>query len=372
MKKMLLCLLLVILFITGCGVKSNNSSNKKGAEASGRMYELISLTDKGINMFNSVVPEGWTSSIYSQNLVNSSHPFMEPVILTNQDETARIIILSQHSYVENKNYNEGQNEQYYTTYLHQMDASTYLDYFMDKIYPGVAFVQNGVVEDELFNELNTFQELRVNLAKQEASQLQADQYGVYISIGDEGVTSAKKEYQNGDSYYEASTSVLAVSTTLRSSLSSLLDSKSIFWYMPYLIIFEANSKEAFDAYYEDYNFIVANSSFTTDYYAMVEYVSGAIENAYSSIYAERSKASLQAMNDYIDSNYTSTSSQSTNDKVMEMWDDVIKEVDKYQLEDGSYIKTSIMNDTVAQNGNEIYIGDKAGIPYGFNEVSKGY
>ena len=78
------------------------------------------------------------------------------------------------------------------------------------------------------------------------------------------------------------------------------------------------------------------------------------------------------MNDYIDSNYTSTSSQSTNDKVMEMWDDVIKEVDKYELEDGTTLKTSIHNETVAQNGNEIYIGSKAGIPIGFEEVHKGY
>ena len=55
-----------------------------------------------------------------------------------------------------------------------------------------------------------------------------------------------------------------------------------------------------------------------------------------------------------------------------MWSDVIKEQDNYILEDGTSVKTSIMNDTLAQNGNEIYIGSKAGIPIGFNEVSKGY
>ena len=53
-------------------------------------------------------------------------------------------------------------------------------------------------------------------------------------------------------------------------------------------------------------------------------------------------------------------------------DDVIKEVDAYKTEDGSVLKTSIFSDTVAQNGNEIYVGSKAGIPIGFNELSKAY
>ena len=105
---------------------------------------------------------------------------------------------------------------------------------------------------------------------------------------------------------------------------------------------------------------------------MVEYVSSAIVNSVSSYYAAKSQAGLDAMNNYIDSNYSSSSSQSTNDKVMEMWDDVIKEVDSYRAEDGTQIKTSIMNDTIAQNGDSFYVGSKAGIPLGYNELAKSY
>ena len=150
----------------------------------------------------------------------------------------------------------------------------------------------------------------------------------------------------------------------------MLDSKATQWYMPYVIIYEADTKEDFDKYYDDYNFIIANSNFTKDYYAMIEYVSSAIVNSYMSYYAAKAQAALDATNSYIESNYSSTSSSSTNDKVMEMWDDYINDVDAYKTEDGSVIKTSMFNETVAQNGDEIYIGNKAGIPLGFNELSK--
>lgn len=243
---------------------------------------------------------------------------------------------------------------------------------MSKIYPGSTFVKNNEIDSNLLEKLKIFHKDRLALANQDANTIGASQYGVTITIGDEGCTTSKKEYKNGYSMYEASTSVLAISTNLTSSLSSILNSKATVWYMPYLIVYEANSNEDYEKYYDDYNFIVANSTFTKDYYAMIEYVSSAITNAYTSYYAAKSKAGLDAMNEYIDSNYSSNSSASTQDKVREMWDDVIKEQDKYTLEDGTSIKTSIHNDTVAQNGNEIYIGDKAGIPMGFNELSKSY
>lgn len=380
MKKKLLLSFLVLIslfMISGCRRNYNYYGYNypiTEEKDQGRIYELVSLYDYNVLMFNGVVPKGWTASIYTQNLVNSSYPFAETIVLTNPEGTAKITILSQHSYVENNKYNEGQNKEYYTTYLHQMDASTYLDYFMSKIYPGSSLVKEDTVDSNVLSQLKTLHDLKVYQANLDANQLQtqAQTSGVSISVGDEGYSSAKKEYENGETYYEALTSVSAISTNLYSSLSNLLDSRAVTWYMPYVIVYEGSTKEDFDNNYEDYKFIIENSSFTKDYYTMVEYVSSIIVNYYTSIYAERSKAGLQAMNDYIDSNYSSTSAASTQDKVREMWDDVIKEQDKYILEDGSSFKTSIQTETVAQNGNEIYVGTKAGIPIGFNEVSKGY
>lgn len=261
---------------------------------------------------------------------------------------------------------------YYTTYLHQMNASEYSDYFMQRIYNVSDYVKDVDMDDSIYSQLEELHNLRIALGQQDAQRLQAENYGISISVGGVDETASRKQYQNGDAYYELFTCVSAVSTSLYSSLSSLLNSYSVQWYMPYVIIYEATNKAEFDKYYDDYNFVIANSNFTRDYYAMVEYVSSAIVNTVTGIYNAKAQADLEAMNNYIDSNYSSASSSSTNDKVMEMWDDVIKEVDAYKTEDGSVLKTSIFSDTVAQNGNEIYVGSKAGIPIGFNELSKAY
>ena len=379
-KYLLFSLLLITLLLTGCKfrlklpfVHSSGEGPYEISEGEGQIYNLVTLYDGGIPAFNSIIPKGWTSSISSNwKIVNSSIPGVATVTINSPDNMARITIISRHSYVENSKFKEGINQDYYTTYLHKMNASQYISYYINNYYSGYQLDRAVDVPEDTVKMLNSYNTLKVELAKKDAELLQASQYGVNISVRNAGVTVAKEIYQNGDYYLEASTGVCNVSTILKNNLSSLLDSTATTWEMPYLIIYEAASEEAFDEYYDTYNFIIANSSFTTKFYGKVEYVSSVIVNYYTSIYAERAKAALQATNDYINKNYTSTSSQSTNDKVMEMWDDVINEVDKYKLEDGSYIKTSIYNETVAQNGNEIYIGSKAGIPLGFNEVSKTY
>ena len=371
-RKLLIILILISLFIfTGC-VRIGGSKNNNNTENTGRIYNIISLQDKGVDMFNGIVPEGWTAKIYSQNQVNSIHPFVETIVISNPDNTAKITILSQNSYLENAKFNEGENKDYYTTYLHVMNASEYSDYYMDRIFKVKDFVREEELPQDIHLEMNALHNLRMDLAQNDLRNINTSQYGVSLSVASEGATISKRIYQKDNTIYETLTGVSAISSTLTNQLSGLLNSKQITWYIPYTITYEATSQDNYDKYYDDYNFIVANSGFTIKYYAMVEYVSNAIVNAVTSVYAERSRIALEATNNYINSKYSSTSSDKKKKKVMEMWDDVIKEQDNYILEDGTEIKTSIMNDTVAQNGNEIYIGSKAGIPLGFNEVSKGY
>ena len=376
-KKVLLVLFVfILLIITGCGrYQEKNGDINNGNNNTlnvGRMYNIVQLQDKGIIMFTGIIPEGWTARIYSQDQVNSIHPFVETIVISNPDNSAKITILSQNSYLENSKYKEGQNKDYYSTYLHAMNAKEYSDYYMNRIFNVTGFVKDIELPQDTHLAMNALHNLRMQAAQNDLNQMNTAQYGVTMSVKSEGATISKRMYQKDSSMYETLTGVSAISSTLKSSLSKVLNSKQILWYIPYTITYEATSQENFDKYYEDYNFIVANSDFTRNYYAMVEYVSSAIVNAVTSVYAERSRIALEATNNYINSKYSSTSSQSTNDRVMEMWDDVIKEQDNYILEDGTQIKTSIMNDTVAQNGNEIYIGSKAGIPLGFNEVTKGY
>ena len=366
-----LIVLLTIVMVTGC---TNTKSSKKNSKNKGEIYNMVSLNDTvstGVKVFEGIVPKGWNSYIESNwNVINSMFPGKEKVKLSSPDGLASITIISQESFIENKKYAEGENKEYYSTYLHYMDAPTYLDYYINNNYQGAEFKKDMDVEEDLLNQLKEYNSMMLKQGQEDATKVSNN--SVAVTVSGYGVTSSKKQYEVGSNYLEASTSVSALKTNLDSSILPSLSSESITWTMPYTIVYQAEDKKAFDKYYDDYKFIIANSHFTVDYYAMVEYVSSAITNAYTSYYAAKAKASLDATNAYIDSNYSSTSSESTNEKVMGMWDDYINEVDAYTTEDGSTIKTSMYNETVAQNGDEIYIGSKAGIPNGFNELSKAY
>ena len=43
-------------------------------------------------MFNSIVPEGWTAKIYTQDVVDSSYPFAETIVISSPDKKANITI----------------------------------------------------------------------------------------------------------------------------------------------------------------------------------------------------------------------------------------------------------------------------------------
>ena len=365
--KIVLIIILSLFILSGCSNKINTKKSKQGT-----IYEKISLKDNNVTVFEGIVPKGWNYNIESKwDIVNSVTPGRETVYLSSPDLTASIKIISQESYTENKKYNEGENRDYYTTYLHYMNASDYLDYYMDKYYNNSKFLKNVDTDSKLLDQVKEYNNIIYQSGLKDANAINTQgkiKVGVYLHES----SASMKQYELGLNQMEASTAIAATKTTLENPLLPALNSESILWKIPYTIIYTGETKEAFDKYYDTYKFIVANSNFTKDYYAMVEYVSSAITNAYTSYYTEKSKAGLQAWNNYVDSNYSSTSASSTNDKVMEMWDDVIKEVDSYRLEDGTQIKTSIYNETVAQNGNEIYIGDKSGIPNGFQIVDKSY
>ena len=378
MKKIITIFMLLgsLICFSGCeNLFNSNGNNGEVQNVTGRLYKVLSLKDTTNNVlvFKSIVPSDWKGLIESNwNIVSSSTPGKETIYLSNLDGTAKITFVSQQTFVENNKYSEGENREYYTTYLHYMNAKEYLDYFVNKEYKGSKLVKELEEDDKLSNQLKEYNKIRYNAAQNDANELNKVTPSVNISVKDYATSVSKKQYQLGDNYIEASTGVVAIETDLTSSISNLLSSKAIDWTMPYVIIYTAENKEIFDKYYDDYKFIVANSEFTLDYYQMLEYVASKITNLYTSYYAAKAKAGLDAMNDYINSNYSSDSSKSSHEKVMEMWDDVIKEVDSYKTDDGTTIKTSIMNDSVAQKGDEIYIGSKAGIPEGFNELAKSY
>ena len=353
--------------------KTTDSTDRKKS-GKGKIYNKVSLNDTqaGIVAFEGLLPDGWMANIESNwNVVSSTCPGFEEVTIESPDGKATIVMDSQQAYVENAQYAEGVNYDYYTTYLHYMDADTFVQYYIDQTYgENATLIKDFEDDSDILEQANECTQILVDYDTQSSSWINSGNYGVQYSVTAVPATMSRRQYQIGEQCLEASCVIMASDTSLSSKYVATNNSRN--WNVTYSIVFMADDKETFDKYYDDYNFIVANSQFTTDYYAMAEYVGSAITNSYASYYAAKSQAGLEAMNNYIDSNYSSTTSESTNEKVMQMWDDVINEVDSYQTLEGDTIKTSMYNDTVAQDGDSFYVGSRTEIPSGYTELSKSY
>ena len=90
------------------------------------LFADLKDTTNNVLVFKSIVPSDWKGLIESNwNIVSSSTPGKETIYLSNLDGTAKITFVSQQTFVENNKYAEGENREYYTTYLHYMNALLY-------------------------------------------------------------------------------------------------------------------------------------------------------------------------------------------------------------------------------------------------------
>ena len=350
--------------------KKSKNKEKSSKKSEGKMYNLLKLYDQnaGVNVFDAFLPQGWQAQAQGNwQVVSPDFPGTESITIVSPDGKAAIYIDSIQQFGDSNTQAEGVNLEYYTTYLHYMDADTFVQYYMDTAHPGSTLIKDFEDDPDILSNANQLNQLFIQKLKNTASQFSGMGYG--FDIVAINPTMSKRQYKVDNGYLEGTAVVIGQTNTISSSFYS---QTTTYWDIPYSIVYFAQDKESFDKYYDDYNTIIANSSYTNDFYAMIEYVASCIANVVTGQAAAKSQASLDAMNSYIDSNYSSTSSASTNEKVMEMWDDVINEVDKYQTLDGSSIKTSIHNDVVAQSGDSFYVGTKAGIPEGYTELEKGY
>jgi len=345
---------------------------KKESKVEGTYYNQVNLVDTQANVvaFTGLIPEGWQASIQSNwQVVSPDYPGLEEVTIISPDGKASIVIDSQQQYAETSDsfIPEGVNYEYYTTYLHYMDADTFVQYFMDNTYSNSELIKDLEDNADTLNQARQLQQAKIEKSNRDL-QVAVGTTGMTFNLTGADPTMSRRQYKVGNAYLEGSCVIIPITSTIYSQYYTLTNT---YWQIPYSIVYYAEDKETFDKYYDDYNFIVANSQFTTDYYAMIEYVSSYIANIKSSQAAAKAQASLDATNSYIDSNYSSTSSSSTNERVMNMWDDVIKEVDEYVTEDGGRVKTSMYNDVVAQDGDKFFVGSSTSdIPAGFTELTK--
>ena len=333
-------------------------------------HQLLTDTQLGVAVFDAFLPQGWNADIASNwNVLSVGAPGLEEITLMSPDGLATVTIDSCQAFTEHYQQSEGQDFETYTTYMNYKTAPQFVDYFMDGAYAGQYTMTKEFPDDEdVLGQLRQYNDTLVAISNRVGAEVTQGGTIGNISSTDEpyDATMSRRQYDISDG---SVIETICVDAALRQNISGpIMNVSYIHWRIPYSIVYRAVSKEAFEAHYQEYETIIANSSFTPQYYQAEDYVSQSITAA-----AMDAKAAASAASSYSSSGYDNPDTDSVNDRVMEMWDDCIKEVDSYNTLDGGTVKTSMYNDIVAQDGDSFFVGSSTSdIPSGYTELSKQY
>lgn len=338
----------------------------------GTYYTRMELADYQVNapLFSAFLPEGWTAQLYSKwDVVSVGAPGFVEVTLASPDGTAVITIDSCQAFTQAPSGFVGEDYATYSTYMNYLDAGAFIDTYMAQAYGGQAQLVRELSPDaDAIAQLRQYNDLLVAAANQAGAEMTAGgTIGNTSSVTEAyDATICTRQYRIGSQYMEAS---CADAAQLQTITGPALTEQYLHWRVPYSITYIASDEQAFDAYYDDYCMIIANSYFTPQYYAAEDYVASSITAAAMDAKA----AASSATGSFSTSGYTSEYGDSANEKIINMWDDVINEVDSYQTLDGGTVKVSMYDDVVAQSGNEIFVGSATSdIPSGFTELQRSY
>ena len=369
-----------------------DKANRGGDSRKGRFYKKISLVDTSINapVFAGLIPQNWQADVKSNwKIISTNYPVLELVYAVSDDKKAEILIFSPQAYIEDKTHQEKINFQNYTSLMPYHTAEQYLKKTLLKAQlTNPQAIKTFPPETNTIKMLNKLTSDKINRDKrlsdfieQELRKLgrQRPFHTEYYPISP---SACRKQYKCGNKYIEGSCVISAYKSISKSPDVKVgrrtypgPSSELTYWEIPYTILFIAKDKASFDKYYKDYDFITANSQFTPQFYYAVQKASEYITYKVAEAGAKSSQASLEAFRSTVMNNYSSSTNgeaMSTNEKVMAMWDDYIKDEDSYRTSDGRTVKTSMFNETVAQDGDTFYVGKRSDIPSGFTELKKAY
>ncbi len=322
----------------------------------GKVYQRIGLIDQQIGAvaFEGIIPEGWTAETHGNWGLINPMPGQEITVFTSPDGKASVQIASEQTYEQASDRGYGADLSDFITFAPYMNASSYID------FSNAEFLRDMEIptahQQAIDNYTQQFYSGGINTARA---------YSRYVitPMGAEG-TVARRQYRIGNGYAEYG---CAVSAYQYGYTKVFLNITETWWNVVNTVSFTATDREAFDKYYSDYEMIVANGYFTGAFYSANAYVIKQIMNMVINYRTEQAIA--EAAGSYSSSGTQITSSDmDTQDKVMQAWDDYIKDEDRYTTTDGNTVITSMFNETVAQDGNNFYVGSRTGIPYGYTEL----
>ena len=356
------------------------------ADISSNLYTYQTLNDTMINIpvADIMVPKGFTAQVTSQwDRLDGSFPGHEVIGLQNADNSVGIYIFTNESYYQFQNRNamgfnmppkQGPDYERRITLMNYMDSSAVIEVFLNNL----GFNNRKLIKN-LPSDNNKIQQIKNDLLKQAQIDLQKIQQmnqmartGMQASLNGVDVNMSKKQYSVGSGNIEASSCVRTVTNSIGNNTIVTI---TTYWEIMYFVVYRANSKELFDKYYNTYKTVIGNSRIRPEFYFVNMKLKQTNDERVAKIGAVRAQISLEEQRKMIAQNnpsLTNPEAESVSDKVMNMWDDVITERDEYKTLDGRKLKTSMYNETVAQDGDTFYIGNKTGVPSGFKELSKSY
>ncbi len=326
----------------------------------GKLYSQIGLVDPYANVvaFQGLLPDGWTVQMQSNWGLINPYPGQEIVQFVSPDGKASISIASPLIYEEGSDRGYGADLSNFITLAPYMNASNYIDYYVQNTYANAEAVGDLEITEEQQANINAFTEIfatnGINTAMQ-TSRYQITGYGA------EG-TVARRQFRLGDGYGEIG---CAISEYQYSYTKIILNVTETWWQILPSFVYTAADKDAFDQYYADYEVIAANGYFTAALYSVQNYVAMQI---YNTIMDYRTEQRIQELTGGYSTSGTeiTNSDMETQERVFQAWDDYIKDENVYSLSDGSSLRVPTSVDTVAQNGDSVYFGTAGGVPIGYD------
>jgi hypothetical protein len=371
------CFLVFLILLSMPSYSDDNSLNLY-------TYQTLKDTIIGIPVADIMVPKGFTVQINSQwDRLDGSYPGHEVIGLQNADNSVGIYIFTNESYYQFQNRNsigfnmppqQGPDYERRITLMNYMDSSAAIEVLLNNLgFNNRKLIQNLPIDN------NKIQLIRNDFLKQAQIDLQKihqmnqiARNGMQASLNGVDVNMSKKQYSVGATNLEACSCVRTVTNSIGNNMIVTL---TTYWEIMYFVVYRANSKELFDKYYNTYQKVIGNSRIRPEFYFVNLKLKQMNEERVAKIGAIKSQISLEEQRKMIaqkNPSLTNPEAESVSDRVMNMWDDVITERDEYKTLDGRKLKTSMYNETVAQDGDTFYIGNKTGVPSGFKELSKSY
>ena len=183
--------------------KINNAGGNNGEtqeeNIDGNYYNLINLVDEqaGVVAFTGLIPEDWTASIKSDwNVISPDYPGLESVTLLSPDGSVSISIDSQQQFAETSDplVSEGVNYDYYTTYLHYMDADEFVQYYMDYAFNGASLVKVFENDQDILSQAKQLQQMKINSSRENLGTIIGSNYGMSYNVTGANPTMSKKQY----------------------------------------------------------------------------------------------------------------------------------------------------------------------------------